>query len=786
MVADFTEASKDLPKVPQIYSELSLYPILAPRIRERMRRELFAKGIISVEQFEKEVHERALASQRREGIIDPLSEEPFEIWRMRLERVRDNLTDFYFAYNIPHTRLEELVQEVIKKRSPGQDVLLSFNPELAPWDMLFQQGEAYEAMSPEERATVEHHLQEIKVVLIKSMISDQLSFIGVAKDVFTITDLKQVRARRIGRGKIGGKAAGMLLAWKLLHQIGTKDGVDFREQVVIPESYFVGADVFYDFLAFNGLFSFMNQKYKPLEEIEADYPKIVEQYAEARFPENIADQLRELLKQLGNIPIIVRSSSLLEDNFGTSFAGKYDSFFCPNQGTLKENLTALTQSIIRVYASILRPDAIFYRRHKKLLDYDERMAILIQPVQGDKYKQYFLPTLAGVGFSHNPFRWSPQIDAEMGLLRLVWGMGTRAVDRVANDYPRMIALSHPQLRPEKDESKIRKYSQRFVDVVDLKNNRFKSLAISDVLDWDYPALSLIAAISKGDYHQPLISLDSSINPRDLILTFDNLVKNKNFVELMRAVLGTLEEQYQCPVDIEYTVVAEREYPSYNFQLHLLQCRPLSSREQAKEQRIPNVSDEVKVFTANKLVPMGYIPAVDYIILVDPATYYSIPDPTTKLEIARVVGRLNKRLEKYCFIMMGPGRWGSSNIDLGVKVTYADIYNTRMLAEIALTKCDAHGIGSDMTEVSYGTHFFQDLVEAQIYPLPLYPDDPEVIFNREFLYETSNMLADLLPEDTDYAKYVRVIDVFTASDGRVLDIVMDGTSERALAYLKKAR
>jgi len=156
------------------------------------------------------------------------------------------------------------------------------------------------------------------------------------------------------------------------------------------------------------------------------------------------DGLREILARVGHKPLIVRSSSLLEDNFGTSFAGKYDSFFCPNQGSPEENLEALLRAIARVYASTFCPDALSYRRQMGLLDYDERMAILLQEVQGERHGDHYFPTLAGVGFSHNPFRWTTKIRQEDGFLRLVFGLGTRAVDRLANDYARMVALSHPQ------------------------------------------------------------------------------------------------------------------------------------------------------------------------------------------------------------------------------------------------------------------------------------------------------------------------------------------------------
>jgi hypothetical protein len=789
----------EMPKVLALYLKITQYPILGRRIRERMRQEIFSRGIISPHVFEEEVREKALLSQKREGVL----QEPPEMWKERVRWTREHLTDFYFAYNLPHELFEDIVQELIAERAPQPaDVILPFNPEIAPWDLLFAQGEEFESYPPEKRAKVQHHLQEIIVVLIKSMISDQLSFVGIAKEWFTIADLKEIRRRRIGRGKIGGKAAGLLLAWKILQQEdddelamsrspelhpersrrgseGAVEGMDIKSHLTIPESYFVGADVFYDFLSLNRLHDTLNQKYKTREQIEADYPVIREAYIGGRFPDNIVYGLKELLKEVGNAPLIVRSSSLLEDNFGTSFAGKYDSFFCPNQGTLEENLEALTLAISKVYASVPSPVPILYRQHMGLIDYDERMAVLIQRVQGTQYRNFFFPALAGVGFSFNPFRWNPRIRQEDGFLRVVWGLGTRAVERVANDYPRMVALSHPQLRPEAGVKEIKRYSQRFIDLIDLADNQLKTLPISGVLSVDYPSVRFLASVDKEDYLQPMFSQSRDIDPQKMVLTFDYLLKDTTLIPLMKAILKKLERQYGWPVDIEFTVDIGSEYPQPSLIVHLVQCRPLSSHESDWRVQIPSaIPEEDIIFSANKLVPHGLVPQIRYVVYVDPEKYDQIPDPTTKLQLARVVGHINRCLEGQRFILMGPGRWGSSNIDLGLKVTYADIHNTSVLAEIALSR------GDGTPELSYGTHFFQNLVEARIYPLPLYPHQDDNVFETAFFQESPNVLEDLLPSDGKYAEYIRVIDVPAVTDGRYLEVVMDSEKGKALGYLKR--
>jgi hypothetical protein len=372
-------------KILDLTLTLSNYPILAKKIRAKMRQELFIKGIITPTMLEEEVEHKAIDTQKREGLTDPLTQEAEEVWQKRLGRVRDNLTDFYFAYNLPFSHFEELVQDAVNENRDGQPerVVLTFNPELAPWYMLFEQAEKYVNYPPEMYEGVKHHMREIIVVLLKSLVSDQLAFIRIARNFINIHDMKEIMRRKIGRGKIGGKSAGMMLAYKILCKPQPDDLIDLKDHLALPETYFIGSDVYYDFKAVNNLEQTTSQKYLTHEQIEKGYPRMHAASLAGRFPENVTERLREMLVEVGDSPLIVHSSSLLEDNFGSAFAGKYDSFFLPNQGTLEENLAALIKAITQIYASVLSPDALFYRQIQELDDYDERMAILIQKVQGD-------------------------------------------------------------------------------------------------------------------------------------------------------------------------------------------------------------------------------------------------------------------------------------------------------------------------------------------------------------------------------------------------------------------
>ncbi|NJN64412.1 MAG: hypothetical protein HC882_05705 [Acidobacteria bacterium] len=292
----------------------------------------------------------------------------------------------------------------------------------------------------------------VRVSLIRHFISDQLEFIGVARQALTIRDFDELLGRVIGddngMGRIGGKAAGLLLARCILRRAKADDPNAPKLDIASPESWYLRSDVIERFLEHQGLYELQSHKYRPLEEIHNQYPLIVKMFKNAEFPPAIAAKLRVLLEEVGEHPLVVRSSSLLEDRFGAAFAGKYRSIFVANQGPIEARLAELVGAIAEVYASTLHPDPISYRRRHNLLDYGENMAVLIQKVVGQRYGKWFLPTWAGVAFSRNEFRRNPRVKAEDGIARIVLGLGTRAVDRVSTDFPRMIPLGVPTLRAE--------------------------------------------------------------------------------------------------------------------------------------------------------------------------------------------------------------------------------------------------------------------------------------------------------------------------------------------------
>ncbi len=756
-----------------IYLTIRQYPILRGRIRTRMRQELFDRGIISPDAFEIEAREKAIQSQTREGIKDPYSEEAYDVWEKRLERVRDALTDFYFAYNLLQEDFERIVTEILSERGAIPD-FISFNPELAPQDMLFEQAAMIEGMPPSKRKHLNERLEEIKVVLIRTMISDQLDYLRIARKWFTVDDLRNIASRKIGHGKIGGKSAGMLLAHRILSEVAPPE---IRTAVRTPISFFLASDLFYAFMATNGLVHWSDQKYKPEEQMRAEYPQIVEDFVAGIFPKDILDWLCNILSEANHSPLIVRSSSLLEDSFGTSFAGKYDSFFCPNQGTPEENLTALTESIARVYASCLNPNALLYRHHKGLEDYDERIAVLIQFVEGEKFGRYFMPFGAGVAFSRNLYRWSPQIRKEDGFLRLVWGLGTRAVEQVGNDHPRLVALSHPLLQPTDSVKSIRRYSQQCVDLLDLEDNKLKSLPVRDVLGSQYPSLRYLAEMEEDGYLSPLRT--NLVEPEHLVITFQGLLHRTPFPKQMRTILNILEQYYEAPVDTEFTIQLTDPYALQpEVTITLLQCRPQSHLKDASDTALPANEPENVIFSTKRMVPSGAVRGIRYVLFVPPEEYFSLHSAAERTKLERAIGHLNLALKKESFICVGPGRWGTSTPDLGVSIGYGDIYNTHALVELT---------GSEIgltPEPSFGTHFFQDLMEAEIYPLAIYLDDEDATFNRDFFYKTPNRLSNWIKADKFLLSSLRLVEVADYRPGYHVDLVMNDEEGRAVAFLQE--
>ncbi len=643
----------------------------------------------------------------------------------------------------------------------------------APWDTLCHQLEQYRDSPPAES---DREVRALKREVIHMMIGAHPTVTSLAEDHLTLEDLLTIRDRLIGSGRIGGKAAGMLLARGVVTSATEQDELSTRLES--HDSFYIGSDVFFTFLVRNDLFRLRMEMIQTAGISQEDYETVQARFLEGDFPDEIVDQFRAMLEHYGQAPIIVRSSSLLEDGFGNAFAGKYCSEFCVNQGSPEDRLEELLHRLKIVYASMLNPDALSYRRRRGLVESEEQMAILVQRVSGQRYKNAFFPCLAGVAFSRNLYAWTDRIDPARGIIRLVFGLGTRAVDRVGGDYPRMISVSHPELRPEVGEE-VRLYSQHQVDVLNIETNRFDTVPISELLaDRDYPHLEhFISIMRDGDLQDPVSSAISDA-PSRFVLTFNRLIRRTPFVRDMGRMLSILEDAYGHPVDTEFTASLDS---AGRLHINLLQCRPLWLPGTTGDIEFPrDIPADDTLFRSNRMVSGGIIADIRYILYIDPARYAAIKDPERQRALGRIVGRINRspHVRDGRIIMMGPGRWGTGNLDLGIPVGFADIENASALVEIA------HEAGGHTPEVSYGTHFFLDLVETDILYLPVYPDRDDSSFHQAFFRQAPNALGTLFPDLDDYADLVTLIDLRAGDSPATATIVADPETRQAICHLTR--
>jgi pyruvate, water dikinase len=614
-----------------------------------------------------------------------------------------------------------------------------------------------------------------RVSLTRRLLNGELYFINIAKQYLDIHDFYNLLRHIIfpagSYGKLGGKGAGLSLASQIL-KCASEDH-EVLSNIKTPKTWYLTSDGILKFINHNDLEELLEQKYADLALVRQEYPYIIHLFKNSSLPPEIVNGLSVALDDLGETPLIVRSSSLLEDRMGTAFAGKYKSLFIANQGTKRERLLALMDAITEVYASTFSPDPIEYRIEHGMIDFNEEMGILIQEVVGKKVGHYFLPAFGGVAFSNNEFRWSQRIRREDGLLRMVPGLGTRAVDRLSDDYPILIAPGQPSLRVNVTVDEKIHYSPKMIDVINLKTNSFETIEIRTLLKEfgeEYPIISQLASVLRYDRLEQVGGYGIDFTKDYPVITFDGLINGTRFVEQIRTIVKVLHTALGTPVDIEFAHDGS--------DLYLLQCRPQSYSVASKPAVIPkDIPPDKILFSANRDITNGTVSDITHIVYVDPQKYGEITSRTDLLAVGRAVSKLNQILPKRQFILMGPGRWGSrGDIKLGVNVSYSDINNTAMLVEIA-RKHKGY-----VPQLSFGTHFFQDLVEASIRYLPLYPDNPGVIFKEEFFTSSKNMLTDLLPEYSAFADTIRVIELPESADNQVLQILMNGERDEAIAIL----
>ncbi len=549
------------------------------------------------------------------------------------------------------------------------------------------------------------------------MISRDPRILSLYKKYFKMEDLIQIKERLIGTGFIGGKAAGMLLARKILENHCEK-----WENISEPhDSFYIGSDVYYEYIIHNGWWDlFVSQKTPEGYFVFGE--KLERLFLTGEFPEHIENKFKLMLNYFGQYPIVIRSSSLLEDGFGNAFAGKYESFFSSISGSPEKRFKDFINSVKRIYASAMSREALFYRKERGLDKAEELMSILIQRVSGSYHGDLYFPDMAGVGLSYNTYVWHEDIDPNDGMIRIVLGLGTRAVNTHEGEHSKIISLSNPNLLTNHDVNEIKKYSQKFIDALLIDKTGKHSIPISRVYqvipEW------LLDIVASRDFTTERM-LESRRNKFEKIyyLSFDGFINRTEILNYFKDILKTLEKHYEHPVDIEFTInFSSAETPKIN----LVQCRPLQANsivgnKQLSDDMINGLTPLLRV--KGNFMGGNIFEKIDYIIYVPEENYKNLTN-SEKYELARALGGINREFskeEENC-IMILPGRIGTTTPSLGVPVSFSEINHMKGLVEMGFFESDFS------PELSFGTHFFQDIVESGIFFIAADPKKATVHFN----------------------------------------------------------
>ncbi|MCR4652049.1 MAG: PEP/pyruvate-binding domain-containing protein [Lachnospiraceae bacterium] len=586
------------------------------------------------------------------------------------------------------------------------------------------------------------------------------------KEHFKPQDYLAIRKRMIGTGMIGGKACGMLLARKIIENLCP----DIYKKLEPHDSYYIGSDVFYTFIVENHFWDLRIR-----QRSNEEYFSVAEEFASklltGKFSREMEEQLVKLLEYYGQDPIIVRSSSILEDGFGNAFAGKYESVFCSNSGSMDQRLEELENAVRTVYASTMSRSALDYRSRRGLQHRDEQMALLVQRVSGSYYDEYYMPCVAGVGYSFSPYRFMDNLDPKAGMLRLVMGLGTSAVDRTEGSYPRLVSLDNPKATTARNCIEKHQYSQRKLELMNRASGKLEQIE-PDTIKPHLPFF-IRKLLFEHDRDTERMYSERGQSRSIEFVSCQGIVEKEDLMKQMRELLTTIQHEYEYPVDTEFTINLSEDG---DYVINLLQCRPLQVYQDSKATDLPENIDRDNILFECRGSSMGLsrYEQLDMIVYVDPVNYYNMPYKD-KYKIAQAVGTINWKMrgQNKKMLLMTPGRIGTSSPELGVPAQFSDISEYEAICEISDSRAGYN------PELSYGSHFFQDLVEAGILYNAIFENEKTIVYNPQLL-DNSISASDYDPRLEGLEDIIKIYDV----SGMNYKLCNDMKSERILCFIDR--
>lgn len=583
----------------------------------------------------------------------------------------------------------------------------------------------------------------------------------MVKKNFNPEDYFAVRDHMVGTGMIGGKSCGMLLARAIIRN----KEPDISEVLEPHDSFYVGSDMYYTYIVDNNLWN-IRIKQRTEEGYFALAKEFADKLMEGRFSDAMREQFVRIIEYYGQDPYIIRSSSILEDGFGNAFAGKYESVFCANRGSLEERLNEFEHAIKVVYASSMSLSALDYRKRRGLDGRDEQMALLIQRVSGSYYGTYYMPCAAGVGYSYSPYRIMKDTDPTAGMLRLVMGLGTSAVDRTEGSYPRIVNLDMPEKSSYSSSADKHKFSQGKAEVINMTTRELEKMSY-EMIEQDIPKY-LEKILLEHDTEAESRLREMGRRREVKFISCKGLVANAPLMDQMRRMLHCIQEEYEYPVDTEFTInISENG----EYSIDLLQCRPLQVQKGKTGNVVPEDIPEERILLESIGTSMGIskTSSLDLIVYVDPVKYYELPFKDKDL-VAKLIGKINwhfRDMDKHMMLIV-PGRIGTTSPELGVPTSFADISAYDIICETEESRAGYN------PELSYGSHIFQDLVEAEILYTAIFQGEKTKHYSPEKLESSKDLIGEL--EFSDVLE--GVVHVYDVSD-RKCEIYNDVAGEHLL-------
>lgn len=520
---------------------------------------------------------------------------------------------------------------------------------------------------------------------------------------------------RIGQGSLGGKGRGLAFIDSIIKKNPVCDNFE-GVTISIPRTVVLCTDIFDEFMSSNDLY--------PIALSDVSDEKILQTFLQARLPERLIEDFFALFEVVDK-PLAIRSSSLLEDSHYQPFAGIYSTYMIPHVEDKYEMLRMLSDAIKGVYASVFYADSKAYMTATSNVIDQEKMAVIIQEVVGTSYNDYYFPSFSGVGRSLNYYPINDELP-EDGVAEIAVGLGKYIVD---GGLSLRFSPRHADkvLQTSTLDLALRDTQTRFY-ALDMRtiNKEFNvddGFNISKVKIQDFASTGALKyMVSTFDYTDQMLR-DNEYGDGRRVVTFANVLQHKVYPlsKCVDFMLTKGQEEMCRPIEIEFAGVID-ENGNLKGRIYWLQIRPIIDRKDLVDDSVLNIPDEEVLLKSNTALGHGNIENIKTIVYVRPENFSSSKNSLIAREIEKLNREFVKNNENY--ILIGPGRWGSSDTALGIPVKWPNISAARLIVESSLSNY--------RIEPSQGTHFFQNLTSFGVGYFTINPSSSDGIYDVDYL------------------------------------------------------